>query len=190
MDLRGGNLESPGSRTEAACGNSMSVRKVGRSRNRSAAEMKEFESRRAGGRSMRMLHKTTSISAIFITLWAGAKETRQAHTQSAEIGYKSAAGAEQNKTLLLKDFKPTAMLHAAAHKVERAKYYVIDVHNHVNDAQGIDNPMLPRRVIEVMDHTNVKTGGILTGMWGEKLQTVLDTLVKPYPGRVIVFCQN
>ena len=138
---------------------------------------------------MRMLHKTTSISAIFLTLWAGAQETRQAPSQSPEIGYKSAAGADQNKTLLLKDFKPTAMLHAAAHKVERAKYYVIDVHNHVNDAQGIEDPMLPRRVVEVMDNTNVKTVVILTGMWGEKLETVLDTMVKPYPGRFIVFSQ-
>src|SRR5260370_41368998 len=166
MDLRGGNLESPGSRTEAACGNSMSVRKVGRSRNRSPAEMKEFESRRAGGRSMRMLHKTTSISAIFLTLWAGAQETRQAPSQSPEIGYKSAAGADQNKTLLLKDFKPTAMLHAAAHKVERAKYYVIDVHNHVNHAQGIDDPMLPRRSTELMANTNARTAVSLTGSWG------------------------
>jgi predicted TIM-barrel fold metal-dependent hydrolase len=66
---------------------------------------------------------------------------------------------------------------------------VIDVHNHVNDAQGIEDPMLPQRVIEVMDNTNVKTVVILTGMWGEKLQRVLDTMVKPYPGRFIVFSQ-
>jgi predicted TIM-barrel fold metal-dependent hydrolase len=72
---------------------------------------------------------------------------------------------------------------------ERAKYYVIDVHNHVNDAQEIDDPMPPRRVIEVMDNTNVKTVVILTGRWGEKLQRVLDTMVKPYPGRFIVFSQ-
>jgi predicted TIM-barrel fold metal-dependent hydrolase len=167
----------------------MFIRRFGSSRKRSPAEMKEFESRMAERRSMRMLHKTTSISVIFLTLWAGAQETRQAPSQSPEIGYKSAAGADQNKTLLLKDFKPTAMLHAAAHKVERAKYYVIDVHNHVNDAQGIEDPMLPRRVVEVMDNTNVKTVVILTGMWGEKLQTVLDTMVKPYPGRFIVFSQ-
>jgi predicted TIM-barrel fold metal-dependent hydrolase len=136
-----------------------------------------------------MLHKTTSISLTFLTLWAGAQDTRQSPTQSPEIGYKSAADADQKKTLLLKDFTPTSMLHAAAHKVERAKYYVIDVHNHVNDAQGIEDPIPLRRVIEVMDNTNVKTVVILTGMWGEKLQRVLDTMVKPYPGRFIVFSQ-
>jgi hypothetical protein len=136
-----------------------------------------------------MPHKTTSISVIFLTLWAGAQDTRPSPPQSPEIGYKSAADADQKKTLLLKDFNPTSMLHAAAHKVERAKYYVIDVHNHVNDAQGIDDPMPLRRVIEVMDNTNVKTVVILTGMWGEKLQRVLDTMVKPYPGRFMVFSQ-
>jgi uncharacterized protein len=46
-----------------------------------------------------------------------------------------------------------------------------------------------RRVIEVMDNSNVKTVVILTGMWGEKLQRVLDTMVKPYPGRFVVFSQ-
>src|SRR6202011_443508 len=99
------------------------------------------------------------------------------------IGYHSAAGAEANKTLLLKDFHPVPMLHAPAHLVDRAKYYVIDVHNHVNDAMRIDDPMPPERVIEIMNHTNVKTVVILTGMWGNKLQAVIDEMVKPYPGR-------
>src|SRR2546430_990735 len=110
-------------------------------------------------------------------------------TSSSQIGYKSAENAEQKKTLLLKDFHPASMLHAPVHEIERAKYYVIDVHNHVNDAQGIDEPMPPQRVVEVMDKTNVKTVVILTGMWGEKLQQVIDKMVKPYPGRFMVFTQ-
>ncbi len=40
-----------------------------------------------------------------------------------------------------------------------------------------------------MDNTNVKTVVILTGMWGDKLQHVIDEMVKPYPGRFIVFTQ-
>jgi predicted TIM-barrel fold metal-dependent hydrolase len=110
-------------------------------------------------------------------------------SQQPQIGYKSAEDAEQKKTLLLRDFKPTSMLHVPAHKVDRAKFYVIDVHNHVNDAQGIDEPMPPQRVVEVMDKTNVRTVVILTGMWGDKLQHVIDTMVKPYPGRFMVFQQ-
>src|SRR6202521_2489593 len=101
-----------------------------------------------------MLLETASISLTFLTLWVGAQDTRQSPTQSPEIGYKSAADADQRKTLLLKDFNPTSMLHAPAHKVERAKYYVIDVHNHVNDAEVIEDPIRLRRVIEAMDNTD------------------------------------
>src|SRR5881398_2372287 len=110
-------------------------------------------------------------------------------TSSSQIGYKSAENAEQEKTLLLKDFHPASMLHAPVHEIERAKYYVIDVHNHVNDAQGIEEHMPPQRVVEVMDKTNVRTVVILTGMWGDKLQKVIDEMVKPYPRRFIIFRQ-
>jgi predicted TIM-barrel fold metal-dependent hydrolase len=128
------------------------------------------------------------VFLLVISLPASAQS--QAAPQAAgQIGYKSAEDAEQKKTLLLKDFKPVSMLHAPQRTVDRAKFYVIDVHNHVNDAQGIEDRMPPSRVVEVMDKTNVKTVVILTGMWGEKLQKVLDTMVKPYPGRFMVFTQ-
>jgi hypothetical protein len=74
------------------------------------------------------------------------------------------------------------MLLAPVDKVDRAKYYVIDVHNHINDARGIGERLPPQRVIEVMDNTNVKTVVILTGMWGDKLQKVVDEMVKPILG--------
>lgn len=115
----------------------------------------------------------------------------QTSTPSAQpqIGYKSAADAEQKKTLLLRDFHPASMLHVPTHQVPRAKFYVIDVHNHTNDAANIDEHMPPEKVVEVMNNTNVKTLVILTGMWGDKLQHVIDEMVKPYPGRFIVFTQ-
>jgi predicted TIM-barrel fold metal-dependent hydrolase len=134
------------------------------------------------------MSKYTSLlsAALFavVSLLAAAQ-----NPNPAQIGYKSAQDADQKKTLLLKDFKPESMLHRPAHTVGRAKFYVIDVHNHVNDAQGIDDPIPPQRVVEMMDATNVKTVVILTGMWGDKLQKVLDTMVKPYPGRFLVFTQ-
>jgi uncharacterized protein len=49
--------------------------------------------------------------------------------------------------------------------------------------------MDPKRVLQIMDATNVKTVVILTGMWGDKLQKVIDEMVKPYPGRFMVFTQ-
>jgi predicted TIM-barrel fold metal-dependent hydrolase len=53
----------------------------------------------------------------------------------------------------------------------------------------IEDHMPPERVIEIMNNTNVKTVVILTGMWGDKLQHVIEEMVKPYPGRFIVFAQ-
>jgi len=109
--------------------------------------------------------------------------------EKPQIGYKSAPDAKERETLLLRDFHPQSMLHARATEVQRAKYPVIDVHNHVNDAQRIDECMPPEKVVQVMDETNVRTIVILTGMWGSELQHVIDQMVKPYPGRFMVFTQ-
>ncbi len=106
------------------------------------------------------------------------------------IPYSQDANADKNMTLLLKDWTPVPMLHAAKHEVQRAKFYVIDVHNHVNspgELQG--DPVPPADVVKGMDAANVKKVVILTGLWGDKLQGVLDKMVKPYPDRFLVFAQ-
>jgi predicted TIM-barrel fold metal-dependent hydrolase len=105
------------------------------------------------------------------------------------ISYKAAPNAKERETLLLRDFHPTSMLHARVTSIERAKFPVIDVHNHINDAMGIDEHEPPAKVIQVMNATNVRTVVILTGQWREKLQHVVDEMVKPYPGRFMVFTQ-
>jgi predicted TIM-barrel fold metal-dependent hydrolase len=131
-----------------------------------------------------------SCCLLLASMWsAGQSAPSQQDQPLAPIGYKSVAGADEKKTLLLKDFHPAQMLHTPAHNIDRAKYYVIDVHNHQNDAMGIDVHMPPERVVEIMNNTNVKTVVILTGLWGDKLQHVIDEMVKPYPGRFIVFSQ-
>ena len=59
----------------------------------------------------------------------------------------------------------------------------------VNDAEGIGDQLPPQQVVEIMDQTNVKLIVIPTGMWGDKLQHVIDSMVKPYPGRFMVFTE-
>ena len=109
---------------------------------------------------------------------------------SQDIQYQADPDAAQKKTLLLKDFDPQPMLHAEKHEVPRARFPVIDMHNHVNDAGGVHaEDIPPAEVVRRMDRANVQTIVILTGMWGDKLQGVLDKMVKPYPGRFIVFAQ-
>jgi predicted TIM-barrel fold metal-dependent hydrolase len=109
--------------------------------------------------------------------------------QQTGIGYKPAADAAIKKVLLLKDFHPEPMVHAAVHEIQRAKFPVIDVHTHTNDAAGIGERVDPAELVARMDHLNLKTIVILTGMWGDKLQTIIDNMVKPYPGRFVVFTQ-
>ena len=106
-----------------------------------------------------------------------------------QIGYKSAPNAKERETLLLRDFHPKSMLHARVTPIHRAKFPVMDVHNHINDAMGIDEHLPPEKVIEIMNAANVRTVVILTGQWRDKLQRVVDEMVKPYPGRFMVFTQ-
>lgn len=109
--------------------------------------------------------------------------------QQTGIGYKPAADAESKKTILLKDFHPEPTLHRAAHEIKRAKFPVIDVHTHTNDVRGIGDRVDPKEMVERMDRLNIKSIVILTGGWGEDLQKLIDTMVKPYPGRFMVFTQ-
>ena len=109
--------------------------------------------------------------------------------QQTSIGYKPAADADSKKTILLKDFHPESALHAASHQVKRAKFPVVDVHTHTNDARGIGDRVDPKEMVERMDRLNVKTVVILTGGWGGDLQKIVDTMVKPYPGRFLVMTQ-
>jgi predicted TIM-barrel fold metal-dependent hydrolase len=110
--------------------------------------------------------------------------------RSQEIKYSQDPNADKRMTLLLKDFDPRSMAHLAAHEVPRARFAAIDIHNHVNDPGGVHGEEVPAAdVIKVMDRANVKKIVILTGMWGEKLQSVLDKMVKPYPERFVVFTQ-
>ncbi|MBZ5700394.1 MAG: amidohydrolase [Acidobacteriia bacterium] len=107
-----------------------------------------------------------------------------------QIGYRTDQDADAKKRILLKDYKPESMVHVPARSITRARYPVIDVHSHVNDAMGIDEEQVnPAGLVAMMDRNNIRTIVILTGMWGDKLQKVLDEMVKPYPGRFLVFTQ-
>jgi predicted TIM-barrel fold metal-dependent hydrolase len=109
--------------------------------------------------------------------------------QNPQIGYKADKNAASRKTLLLREFTPKSMVHLPVHEVKRAKFPVIDVHTHINDAMRIADHVDPAQVVAMMDRNNIKTIMILTGMWGDKLQRVIDEMVNSYPGRFMVSTQ-
>ena len=98
--------------------------------------------------------------------------------------------AKRPNNLLMRDFKPASTLHLPQHEISRAKFPVIDIHNHVNDARSAGrNHKDPAELVRMMDQLNIKTLVILTGGWGARLQKVIDEMVKPYPGRFVTFTQ-
>jgi predicted TIM-barrel fold metal-dependent hydrolase len=106
------------------------------------------------------------------------------------VGYRSDPDARNKETLLLRDFQPRSMLHAAEHLPQRAKFPAIDVHNHVDDAMGIGAQDVPvDQLIATMDSVHVQRVVILTGMWGERFEKVYDALVRTHPDRFLLFSQ-
>lgn len=91
--------------------------------------------------------------------------------------------------LSLGDFAPRSMLEVPVHEVERAAFPAVDVHNHVNDARGRDQPVPIPELVARMERLNLKRLVILTGRWGDALQGVVERMVKPYPGRFTVFTE-
>ena len=109
----------------------------------------------------------------------------------ALIGASAAPEAPQSKeSPLLSEFQPKSMLHAKETRVPRARFPVIDVHNHVNDARTSEREQIPpAKILEIMDRSNIRQIVILTGAWGKRLQKVVDRMVNPYPDRFRVFTQ-
>jgi predicted TIM-barrel fold metal-dependent hydrolase len=90
--------------------------------------------------------------------------------------------------LLIDDFRPISQLVVPERPIQRAKFPVVDAHNHL--------PVWHERALEVrwgdivagMDRVNVQTVVNLSGGTGERLQQCLDKLDNAYPGRFATFC--
>ena len=146
----------------------------------------------AGYRQIFFLSTAVAIIVVLSPILLLAWDSRLTPDRSSqqEIKYSQDPNASKNMTPLLKDFDPKSMLHVETHDVPRAKFPVIDIHNHVNDPGGVHGEEIPPgELVQRMNHANVKKIAILTGMWGAKLQGVLDKMVTPYPDRFIVFAQ-
>jgi len=93
--------------------------------------------------------------------------------------------------LALKDFQPRSMLHVAEHKVERARFPVIDIHTHLGWSKGEEMTFLatPAQLLPVMDRKNVGTMVNLTGGSGAGLAQAIRTFEGAAPGRFLTFTE-
>ncbi len=98
--------------------------------------------------------------------------------------------------LLLKDFQPRSMLKRPAHVPEKARFPVVDAHNHIFGESD------PAEMVRVMDEVGVKTFVNATGnacfpivencytVERRDLHEFIGSHVEPYPGRFCAFTMS
>ncbi len=84
------------------------------------------------------------------------------------------------KGLLLRDYLPKSMLVTEQHYLEKARFPVIDNHNHLRDSD-------PDQCVKVMDATGVVQVVNLDGGWGDRLAQNIAKFEKKYPGRFLTY---
>jgi predicted TIM-barrel fold metal-dependent hydrolase len=88
--------------------------------------------------------------------------------------------------LSLDEFHPRSMLRVAAHRVERPRFPVVDMHNHSQWGGTWQVTDVPKLLAE-MDAAGVVAQVDLDGGVGERLQEHLRKFRDPYPDRFAVF---
>lgn len=99
--------------------------------------------------------------------------------------------------LLLKDFKPRTALVTEDHTPQRARFPLVDMHNHL----GWWNELIfqtihtgggwtvkdVKEAVDLMDAMNIRSVNNLDGGWGDQLRRNLERYKEPYPDRFTVF---
>jgi predicted TIM-barrel fold metal-dependent hydrolase len=92
----------------------------------------------------------------------------------------------EHADLKVQDWRPERSDLVPATRVPRAKFPIVDVHNHIA-YDGNEQPIA--KAIAEMDAANVRTVVALTGGWGDTLQQNIRHLQDRYPGRFVVCTQ-
>lgn len=85
--------------------------------------------------------------------------------------------------MTIDDYNPKSLLVVPEHKVPRAKYPFVDVHNHQNRASGAALDKL----VKEMDDINMGVMVNLTGRYGKNLADNVQAQKGKYPKRFVIF---
>ncbi len=91
------------------------------------------------------------------------------------------------RDLNLGDWQPRSMLKTKVTVIEKAKYPVFDVHNHLGGGKGRLTRERVGRYLDEMDAAGVRTVVNLDGGWGQRLKESLAALDQAHPGRFLTF---
>jgi predicted TIM-barrel fold metal-dependent hydrolase len=92
--------------------------------------------------------------------------------------------ALSGQNMSIETYSPKSTLVVPQHPVSRAKYPIIDVHNHQDGAMPKDK--LDKLVAD-MDRINLQLMVNLSGGYGDKLQKAVQNMKGNYPSRFVVF---
>src|SRR5437660_12080575 len=73
------------------------------------------------------------------------------------------------RDLKLRDWEPRSMLVTKTTVVEKPRFPVIDIHNHLGGGKQFLTPARIRRYLKEMDESGIRTVINLDGGWGERL---------------------
>ncbi len=91
------------------------------------------------------------------------------------------------RDLKLRDWDPRSMMVTKTTSIDRPKFPVVDVHNHLGGGKARLTPAVVNRYLEEMDAAGVQAVVNLDGGWGDRLVETIEVLDKQHPGRFYTF---
>jgi predicted TIM-barrel fold metal-dependent hydrolase len=91
------------------------------------------------------------------------------------------------RELKLRDWEPRSMMRTKTTLVEKPRFPVVDVHNHLGGGKARLTPAVVNRYLTEMTEAGVSTVVNLDGGWGDRLRETLAALDEAHPGRFLTF---
>jgi predicted TIM-barrel fold metal-dependent hydrolase len=91
------------------------------------------------------------------------------------------------RELKLRDWQPRSMMVTKTTVVEKPRFPVIDIHNHLGGGKARLTPKTVERYLTEMKEAGVQTVVNLDGGWGDRLKETLAALDEAHPGRFLTF---
>jgi predicted TIM-barrel fold metal-dependent hydrolase len=98
--------------------------------------------------------------------------------------------AEPNRDireLKLRDWEPRSMMVTKTTIIEKPRYPVIDIHNHLGGGKDRLTQAVVQRYLTEMNEAGVRMVVNLDGGWGDRLRETLAALDEAHPGRFLTF---
>src|SRR3954453_17177838 len=121
--------------------------------------------------------------------------TRRSLIRSVAVGCPAALFAQtlphKGKPLDIADYQPQSMLRVPEHRIDKARYPVIDIHTHLSFSKDETNrySATPSDLLPVMNRRNLQTMVNLTGGRGAGPGEAIQKFEKAQPGRFITFTE-